>query len=454
MSPHRFRLSACLAALALTLTACSPALSASTEGISSASQQAQLPAAVSGTPMLESVPMQSPRPVLTQEDVDLALAEVVDNYRAAAVSVATVEQGQLSQSAAWGWAVKNEREMTPDTKVRIASISKVVIAMCAMAMEEDGLLDLDAPLSDYWGPEVRNPYSKGQPTARTLMTHTSSVKALETTRGLSRLQSLLRSPRSWRGMEPGSGGYWYYSNFGMCVLGTTLELAYNGLLEDYLQQRILQPLGVHASFWPETLDPEQLADLYTTGGIGRSIAEQISQPTPTQIGQSASYFPGGFTASALDVAKLVAVLANDGVYKAPIYSYIETEGENGVALAILKVMEDQYSETRILSEKSVAAMETPYFTVDPAVSSPFEQCLILRRQEDILGQDVLYYHTGSAYGVFTLMTYNPDTRNGVVVLTTGTPRSTDERGMYSLCADLSEKLYAKMDAPRPDQPAA
>ena len=99
--------------------------------------------------------------------MDQALAEVMEDFTAAAVSVATVERGQLSQSGAWGWAVKDEREMTPDTKMRVASLSKVVVAMCAMAMEEEGLLDLDAPLSDYWGPGVRNPYSKGQPSART-----------------------------------------------------------------------------------------------------------------------------------------------------------------------------------------------------------------------------------------------------------------------------------------------
>lgn len=108
-------------------------------------------------------------------------------------------------------------------------------------------------------------------------------------------------------------------------------------------------------------------------------------------------------------------------------------------------MENQYTETRLLSAESVEALEQPYFTVDPITSSPFQQCLILRRQEDILGQDVLYYHTGSAYGVFALMTYNPETRNGVVVLTTGAPRNTDDRGLYALCADLSEKLYEKMD---------
>ena len=69
---------------------------------------------------------------------------------------------------------------------------------------------------------------------------------------------------------------------------------------------------------------------------------------------------------------------------------------------------------------------------------------ILRRQEDVLGQEVLYYHTGSAYGVYSLMTYNPETKNGVVVITTGARRNMNERGMYALCADLMELLYEKM----------
>ena len=445
------RLGAFFTALALLLTACASAPADNGSGSSCAEEP---PADVSGSVLPQATPLvlwnlsKPPRPVLTQEDVDAALIQVMEEYSAAAVSVATVEQGQLSQAGAWGWAVKNQQEMTPDTKVRVASISKVVVAMCAMSMADEGLIDLDAPLSDYWGSGVRNPYSEGQPSVRTLMTHTSSLRNLEITRGLSHLRGLLQRPSTWRSMEPGNGGYWYYSNFGLCVLGTTLELACGGLLENYLQEHFLQPLGASASFYSETLEAGQLAALYTTGGVGRSVAEQMAQTTPTQIGQTASYFPGGFTASARDMAKLAAVLANDGVYKEPVYRSIElesTQDTHGIVGVILQLMENRYTETRLLSAESVEALEQPYFTVDPITSSPFQQCLILRRQEDLLGQDVLYYHTGSAYGVFALMTYNPETRNGVVVLTTGAPRNTDDRGLYALCADLSEKLYEKMD---------
>ena len=413
-------------ALALLLSSCAPAENPD------ASESNASSADISGMVDQDSAPVfqPEPEPKLTQEELEQAQDAVMEDYPAAAVSVATVENGKLSRSGAWGWAVKGQREMTADTKVRIASISKVVVGLCAMAMAEDGLLDLDAPLSDYWGDRAVNPYSEGQPSVRTLMTHTSSLKDLDTTRGLSKLRGILNSSSSWRSMEPGNGGYWYYSNFGFCVLGTTLELAADQLLDDYLRQRFLEPMGVNATFFSGKMEEEEVATLYTTGGVGRSAAEYAGQSVPTEIGQGASYFPGGFTVSAADMARIMSVLINDGIYEGEASRSSEPAESGGL---------------RLLSSESVAAMETPYFTVDPGETAEFEQCLVLRRQENLLGQDVLYYHTGSAYGVFSLMTYNPETKNGVVVITTGTPRAVDSYGLYALCSQLSEKLYECME---------
>ena len=487
MSPKLFRPAALLTALALVLTACSAGGSGSG---SSGTEEPTGGQSLEAVPALASEPDPGPEPEpgprLTQEDVDRALEQVMDRYPAAGVTVATVERGQLSQSGAWGWAVKGEREMTPDTKIRIASISKVVVAMCTMAMAEDGLLDLDAPISEYWGSGAVNPYSKNQPTVRDFMTHTSSMKDLGIIRGLSTLRGLLQSRFSWRNMEPGSGGYWYYSNSGISVLGTTLELAANRILEDYLQERLLEPLGIRASFFAVRLSEDELANLYQTSSIGRSISQQRFG-SYTEIGKSAALFPGGLYVSAVDMAKLVSVLTNDGVYKEPAYKYyqissadeskdveyviaepydISLADENkdveyvivgsdeavpagrkeGVEYIIAEPIEGKFKETHLLSAESVADLETPRFKVDLDGYAPFEQCLILRRQEDVLGQEALYYHTGSAYGVFSLMTYNPVTQNGVVVITTGTPRNMNEHGMYALCYDLMNILYEKMEA--------
>ena len=359
-----------------------------------------------------------PAPTLTDEQVFSILKEtMLEGYSGIAVSVGVIQDGAVTASGAWGWAVLNEREMTAGTKLRVASLSKVAVGLCAMAMAEDGLLELDAPLSTYWGEDIRNPYSQGQPSAYTLMTHTSSIMDRPIQGGLSNLRGLLRS--SWLSREPGNGGYWYYNNFGFCVLGTTLELAAGKTLDEYFQSRYLEPMGIRASLFSGNMDADELACLYNIfGGVERSTAAQASQTVPTGIGDGASYFPGGLTISAPDLAKLVAILANDGVY-------------DGV---------------RYLSAESVADMETPRFAVDYLDDTwPFEQCLVIRHQEDLMGRDNIYYHTGSAYGVYNLLSYDPDTGDGVVVLTIGASGQKNERGLYALCAELSVRLYAAME---------
>ena len=420
-----FRLSARLPALALCLacllSGCSaPAPAAPEDTSAPASLGEPGPAADGGAAdsrPQEPPPPPEPQPQLTQADIEEALADVMEDFSAVAVSVAAIENGELSQSGAWGWAIQGEREMTADTKLRVASLSKVAVGMCAMAMAQEGILDLDAPLSAYWGESVQNPYTKAQPTARTLMSHSSSVKDLEISRGLSHLTGLLSRGSGWRSVEPGDAGGWYYSNFGVCVLGTTLELASGQVLDDYFQSHFCQPMGLTASFFGGNLPEEELATLYNPSSVGRTAAAQASESIPSQIGDGASWYPGGLTISAVDLAKLVAVLADGGEYEGVSY----------------------------LEPGTVAEMETPQFQVDPGETSVFDQCLILRRQENILGRDQIYYHTGSAYGVFSLLTFDPDTGDGVVVLTTGTPRQADEHGLYALCSQLSADLYARME---------
>ena len=356
---------------------------------------------------------------LTQEEAEQILEEVMAGSSAVGVSLTVIEDGEVGASAAWGWAVRGERPMTADTKIRAASLSKTAVGLCAMAMAEDGLADLDAPLGTYWGEGVRDPYAQTQPSIRTLMAHASGLKDFGVTRGLSKLRGTLSSSSAWRNVEPGTPEAWYYSNFGVCVLGTTLELSSGQLLDSYFQSRFLEPMGIRASLHAGKLEAEEVAVLYDAyGNVQRTQGQQTGQTIPDEIGLGASYYPGGLTISAVDLAKLVSILAGDGMY-------------NGTAF---------------LSAQSVEEMETVQFSVDPGDgTTPFDQCLILRRQEDLLGREELYYHTGSAYGVYALLSYDPNTGDGVVVLTTGAPRQVDDRGLYQLCARLSEQLYAAME---------
>ena len=106
------RLGAFFTALALLLTACASAPADNGSGSSCAEEP---PADVSGSVLPQATPLvlwnlpEPPRLILTQEDVDAVLTQVMEEHSAAAVSVATVERGQLSQAGAWGWAVKTSK---------------------------------------------------------------------------------------------------------------------------------------------------------------------------------------------------------------------------------------------------------------------------------------------------------------------------------------------------------
>ena len=69
------------------------------------------------------------------------------------------------------------------------------------------------------------------------------------------------------------------------------------------------------------------------------------------------------------------------------------------------------------------------------------QALPLRSQDGIYGRDTLYYHTGSAYGVYNLFSYDPVAKDGVVVLTVGASGAKDNRGIYAVCGEISQYIY-------------
>jgi len=72
---------------------------------------------------------------------------------------------------------QSARRVTPDDPVRIASISKTVVAIGVMKLVESGELDLDSYGSAYLGCALRNPAFPDRPISlRQLLSHTSSIR--------------------------------------------------------------------------------------------------------------------------------------------------------------------------------------------------------------------------------------------------------------------------------------
>lgn len=348
-----------------------------------------------------------------------AIQAVVDaaaqKYGAAGVQVAVIENGTVTDTYAYGWATKDTDPMTTDHKMRVASISKVIVGIAAQLLREEGVIDLDQDISQYWGVEIKSPKYPDIPiTIRGMLTHCSAIinAGDDTSRAYNNVKAKLQSNNGFSGGVPGDIGYWSYNNYAFAVLGMTLELAAQQTLDGILADKLYNIMDVDAAFGSGDLkNTDLLATLYRVDGtVGRTAEQQKgfhSDPTP---GANGTYFAGGLTVSVKDLAKLIALLAADG----------------------------KYEGVQLLQPESLAQMET---YVEPAVPGGSYQAHPMRYWPDLYGREGIFFHTGSAYGVFNAATYDPVTGDGVVVLTTGASGAKDDYGIYKICAEINAEIY-------------
>ncbi len=164
------------------------------------------------------------------------------------LAVATADRQGLRWRTARGWAVAGERPMRPDTAVRVASVSKLVVVLAALRLAEEGRLDLDADVSTYLGFRLRHPAHPEAPiTLRQLMGHRSGLSDGNGYRFLlgMTLEEGLRGA-AWGPAAPGAR--FDYANIGFAVIATALERTAGERFDRLARRLILSPMGLDACF--------------------------------------------------------------------------------------------------------------------------------------------------------------------------------------------------------------
>src|SRR3989442_8882767 len=169
------------------------------------------------------------------------------------VAVGVVADQELVWSAGFGFADSAARiPMTPQTKFRMASHSKLFTATAVMQLREQGKLRLDDPVSKYlpWF-AVKAAESDDPPiTIEELLTHSSGLPReagahwttfeFPTTE---QLKELMRMREAAFAPEV----RWKYSNLGFSVAGMIVAAVTGQKWAGHLQREIFQPLGTSAA---------------------------------------------------------------------------------------------------------------------------------------------------------------------------------------------------------------
>lgn len=141
--------------------------------------------------------------------------------------------------------LSTRRGVTEDTAFSICSISKLFTGIAIMDLEESGVLDIDAPITDYLGADGG---TAEDVTVRNLLSHVSGLpREGETDFWFSNIfpdDATLRADIAGRSDWYEPYDHWQYSNLGMAALGQVIKAASGQDFHDYVQTRILTPLGM------------------------------------------------------------------------------------------------------------------------------------------------------------------------------------------------------------------
>jgi CubicO group peptidase (beta-lactamase class C family) len=140
---------------------------------------------------------------------------------------------------------------TPETTFRIGSITKQFTAAAILLLEQDGKLDVDAPVTDYL-PDFPRREGDGVPiTIHHLLSHTSGMPELFAIYGEVEQADLPATPHDLvysiandHELDFTPGTAHSYSNTGYLLLGLIIEAAAGQPYESYLHERIFQPAGM------------------------------------------------------------------------------------------------------------------------------------------------------------------------------------------------------------------
>src|SRR5215203_943576 len=176
------------------------------------------------------------------------------------LSAAVAVDGKIVWAEGFGLAdAENQVPVSPESRFRLGSISKLITVAAAARLVETGKLDLDAPVQRY----VPSFPDKGQPiTPRQLAGHLAGIRhyapqdfALpvrryeQLTEGLGIFQNdpLVHAP----------GASYLYSSYGYNLLGVVVEGAAGKDFLTTVDELVLRPLGLTAT-GPDV--PERVVD--------------------------------------------------------------------------------------------------------------------------------------------------------------------------------------------------
>lgn len=363
--------------------------------------------------------------------------EFINQFEMVGSNVLFLSKDGYIETVSTGYASLEKNILShPNSIYRIASISKVIVAVGLLKLYEKGLVDLDEDVSKYLGFKVRNPkYEEQKITLRMILTQTSSIiddgicdngiykgyDGSNCTDDFIKLEELLTkgSNHFYKGYsDHAPGSEFIYSNLGCGILACVCEKITNKYFPDYIIECLLNSLDIKSGFRLENISyPENLVGHYLYENNQFKLYRDYESFKKVQclkypLGENYRGVAGGLYISSIDLSKIMSMLMNKGIY----------------------------NNIRILEEKTVKEMETVWWEglpSDPTYRKKGLQMIILDQFTNL----PLKGHFGNAYGLRSFMLYNDN--GGIIFLCNGANFINDVEHMTILQEKVIKFLVEK-----------
>ena len=280
------------------------------------------------------------------------MAEQMEEHHIPGAAVAVVKDGELFFAKGYGLAdIEAGIPVDPEnTLFRIGSGSKLFTATAVMQLVEQGKLNLDEDINIYLDFEIPDTFPEPI-TLRHLLSHTSGLDVSALNIGVPSVDELLPTGE-WlrihmRDRVRPPGEVPAYSNYGLTLAGYIVELVSGMPYEQYLEQNILDPLGMEHTTARQPLPAELAPDYYT----GYLYADGEYQSVH-ELGlgdyefENVTVIPAGsISTSTTDMAKFMIAHLQNGRYS-----------------------DEEIAEVQILEEATAQQMHSTSFSYDPRLN--------------------------------------------------------------------------------------
>lgn len=354
------------------------------------------------------------------EILETEIKQIMQDREVVGLSVAVVNKGEIIYSKSFGSKNLAEKvSLSNNDLFRIASISKSFSATAIMQLVEAGKMTLNDDFSDLIGFKIRNPkYPEKVITLKMVLSHTSSINDSEGYFNLDAINPAKNAnwAKCYNDYEPGKG--YEYCNLNFNMIGAVIEKYSGERFDNYIKNHILEPLNLYGGYCIDSLDHSKFATLYEYNPkITEKFTASPSAYHPRRdeiknytLGYTTPIFSptGGMKISASDLAKYMTMHMYKGSYKG----------------------------TKIISKKSAKIMQTK-------LSDEENYGLALLQTTNLIDGKLMIGHTGSAYGLYSVMFFNPKEEFGIVAITNGC-NPINNKGFIDALRKTVNSLYTNL----------